>query len=90
MLKFFFDENGFCNIDESIAKRDTFKKILEDGKITEDEVKKQSELVILLLNELDEKLDEKEKKMVLDVICEMSILYTLSQKNIIDNYERTF
>lgn len=89
MIKSLFDEKtGICNIDEHIIERESFKKIMEDGIISEEEVKQQSELVISLLKKLDKKLDEVEKEMVLDVICEMSILYTLTQKNILDQYER--
>lgn len=88
MIKSFFDkETGVFNIDEHIMKRETFKKIFEDGKITKEEVKQQSELVIEHLKKLDDKLDDKEKTMVIDAICEIFILYNLSQKNIIDEFE---
>jgi len=91
MIKSFFDEaTGVFNIDEHIIGRESFKKILEDGKITSDEVKKQSELVIEYLKKLDNKLDDAEKAMVTDAICELLILYSLSQKNIIDEFERGF
>ena len=75
MIKSFFDEaTGVFNIDEHIIGRESFKKILEDGKITSDEVKKQSELVIEYLKKLDNKLDDAEKAMVTDAICELLIV----------------
>ena len=39
------------------------------------ELKEQAELVIAYLKKLDQKLDDEEKDMVTDLICEMAVLY---------------
>ena len=39
----FFNEQGMLNLDEAVMNQPTFKKIMEDGIVTEQEVKEQSE-----------------------------------------------
>lgn len=83
MVKSLFDaKTGVFNLDEHIVLRETFKRIMNDGVVTSEEVKQQGELVVALLKQLDNILDEKEKSLVVDAICEICILYSLSQKNI--------
>ena len=38
----FFDENGILNIDEIVADNASFKNIMEDGIVTEEEIKSQT------------------------------------------------
>ena len=42
----FFNEQGMLNLDEAVMNQPTFKKIMEDGIVTEQEVKEQSERII--------------------------------------------
>ena len=35
----FFNQNGILNIDEAIMNKESFKKIMADGTVTEDEIK---------------------------------------------------
>ena len=39
----FFNEEGILNIDEMVVNNASFKAIMEDGIITEEEIKAQSE-----------------------------------------------
>ncbi len=39
----FFKEKGMLNLDEAVMNQATFKKIMEDGIVTEQEIKEQSE-----------------------------------------------
>ena len=45
----FFIEKGILNIDEWVANNDSFKKIMEDGIVTDEEVKAQSDKVVSML-----------------------------------------
>ena len=42
----FFNEQGMLNLDEAVMNQPTFKKIMEDGIVTEQEIKEQSERMV--------------------------------------------
>ena len=79
MRKLFDEETGYLMIDELAMKRDSYGKVLKDNVVTEEELKEQAELVISYLKKLDQKLDDEEKDMVTDLICEMAVLYEISR-----------
>lgn len=79
MKKLFDEETGYLIIDELAMKRDSYQKVLEDNVVTEDELKEQADLVIDYLKKLDQKLDDEEKELVTDLICEMAVLYEISR-----------
>ncbi|HJC10381.1 MAG TPA: hypothetical protein H9935_06145 [Candidatus Blautia merdigallinarum] len=79
MRKLFDEETGYLMIDELAMKRDSYGKVLKDNVVTEEELKEQAELVIAYLKKLDQKLDDEEKDMVTDLICEMAVLYEISR-----------
>ncbi len=41
-----FDKEGILNIDELVAQRPTFRKIMEDQIVTDDELTNQANLVV--------------------------------------------
>ena len=43
----FFNEDGILNIDEMVVNNTSFKNIMEDGIVTEEEIKAQSEEYII-------------------------------------------
>ena len=49
----FFNEKGILNIDELIMNNASFKKIMEDGIVTEEEIKEQSDKVVALLHDME-------------------------------------
>ena len=51
----FFNQNGILNIDEAILNKESFKKIMEDGIVSEEEIKEQSEKVIGLFKDIENK-----------------------------------
>ncbi|MGI6012527.1 MAG: hypothetical protein ACOX8H_13730 [Ruminococcus sp.] len=79
MKRLFDEETGYLMIDELAMKRESYRKVLEDNVITEDELKEQAELVIDYLKKLDQKLDGTEKELVADMLCEMAVLYEISR-----------
>ena len=54
----FFNQNGILNIDEAIMNKESFKKIMADGIVTEDEIKEQSDKVVGLFQEIEKILRE--------------------------------
>ena len=47
----FFNEEGILNIDEMVVNNVSFKNIMEDGVITEEEIKAQSDKVVAMLHD---------------------------------------
>lgn len=56
----FFNEKGILNIDELIMNNASFKKIMEDGIVTEEEIKEQSDKVVALLHDMEKKYSEEQ------------------------------
>ena len=51
----FFNEKGILNIDEIIVNNASFKNIMNDGIVTEEEVRAQSEKVVAMLHDMENK-----------------------------------
>lgn len=45
-----FNEQGFIDIDEMIAKEPSFRKIMADGVVTSDELREQTNQVMIIRN----------------------------------------
>ena len=79
MKRLFDEETGYLIIDGLAMKRDSYAKVLADNVVTEKEIKEQSDLVLDYLKKMDQKLNEEEQEMVIDLICEMAVLYEISR-----------
>ena len=79
MKRLFDEETGYLIIDELAMKRDSYAKVLADNVVTEKEIKEQSDLVLDYLKKMDQKLNEEEQEIVIDLICEMAVLYEISR-----------
>lgn len=73
----FFNEKGILNIDELVVNNASFKKIMEDGVVTEEEIKAQSDKVVALLHDMEKKYSEAELKEVKELLVESSVLYAV-------------
>lgn len=73
----FFDEKGILNIDDIVVNNASFKKIMEDGIITEDEIKEQSEKVISILHSFEKKYSKEQLSEIKDLLAESSVLYAV-------------
>lgn len=47
-----FDKEGILNIDELVAQRPTFRKIMEDQIVTDDELTNQANLVVKFIKKI--------------------------------------
>ena len=73
----FFNEEGLLNIDEMVAENTSFKNIMEDGIVTEEEIKSQSEKVISLIRNIESKFNEEQLAYIKELLAETSVLYAI-------------
>lgn len=72
-----FDENGYLNIGDIVANHPSYKAIMEDGVVTEEELKTQADATIASLHRLQELCNEEQQSAILDAIAEMSVLFAV-------------
>ena len=73
----FFNEEGILNIDEMVINNTSFKAIMEDGVITEEEIKAQSDKVVSLLHDMEAKYNEEQLAEIKNLLVESSVLYAV-------------
>lgn len=73
----FFNENGILNIDEMLVKNESFKNIMEDGIVTEEEIKSQSDKIVAMLHDIESKYDEAQQAEIKNLLAEASVLYAV-------------
>ena len=73
----FDQETDVLIIDEYIAEMDSYKRIVEDGKITDTELLEQTLRVVTLLRQLEDALSPEAKAIATEAFGEMSVLNTL-------------
>lgn len=71
----FFNEDGILNLDEMVVNNASFKNIMEDGVITEDEIKSQSDKVLALLHSIETKYNTEQLEEIRNLLVESSVLY---------------
>lgn len=69
-----FNEQGFIDIDEMIAKEPSFQKIMDDGVVTSDELSEQTSRVISLLHEVESRFSEEDQLLVKRLFAETNVL----------------
>lgn len=80
-----FNEQGFIDIDEMIAQEPSFQKIMADGIVTDDELKQQSELVISLLREVENRFSEEDQQLVKKLFAETNVLSVIYHQYSLQN-----
>lgn len=70
----FFNEDGILNIDEMIIESPSFRKIMEDGTVTEEELVEQSERVLTLLRKMESKFNEEQIAEIKELLVEANVL----------------
>ena len=71
----FFNEKGILNIDEMVANNDSFKRIMEDNTVDENEIKEQSDKVVAMLHQMEKEFSEEQLLKVKELLVETSVLY---------------
>ena len=75
----FFDESGSLNIDDLILQQTSFKKIMEDGIVTEEELAEQKGRVIGLLKKLERLCTSEQIELIRELLAEISVLVAVNE-----------
>lgn len=70
-------KKGILDIDELVTSQPTFKKIMEDSMVTDEELMEQSQRVIDLTKQVENSLSDEELQLVKSLLAEMSVLTTV-------------
>ena len=84
----FFNEEGIINIDEIVTNNASFKNIMEDGIVTEEEVKAQSDKVIAMLHDMEAKYSQEQLAEIKSLLAETSVLYAVYNFHSIQNIDK--
>lgn len=85
MKEFFFDDNGGLNINQTIMSQPSYLKIMNDGMVTEDELARQSELVMSIFRKIEDTFSEEQKTIVQSLLVETNVLNTIYKLYEMDN-----
>lgn len=80
-----FDENGYLNIGDIVANHPSYKAIMEDGVVTEEELKARVDATIASLHRLQEICNDEQQSAIIDAISEMSILFAAYHNHELQN-----
>lgn len=72
-----FNKNGILDIDSIIINNESYKKIIEDHVITEEEISAQSEKVVAILRNMQEKYSKEQLEEIKNLLAESSVLYAI-------------
>ena len=81
MKEFFFNEDGSLKINETIMNQPTYRKIIEDGVVTNEELIEQSNLVMTLFRKIEDTFNKEQKQLVQDLIVEISVLNSIFKQH---------
>ena len=84
----FFNEKGILNIDEIVANNASFKNIMEDGIVTEEEVNAQSDKVIAMFHDMEAKYSQDQLAEITSLLAETSVLYAVYNFHSIQNIDK--
>lgn len=70
-----FDENGLLNIADITTKHPSFKAIMEDGIVTDQELRDQAEATVAALRRVQAICNPEQQAAIVDALSEMSVLY---------------
>ena len=73
----FFNKEGILNIDEMVVNNASFKNIMEDGIVAEEEIKCQSNKVIAMLHDIEAKYSEEQLAEIKNLLVEAGVLYAV-------------
>lgn len=73
----FFNEKGILNIDETVADNASLKNIMQDGLVTEEEIKAQSDKVVAMLRDMEAKYSKEQLEEIRNLLVESSVLYAV-------------
>lgn len=84
----FFNEKGILDIDETVLDNASFRNIMEDGVITEEEIKAQSDKVVAMLHDMEARYGKEQLAEIKDLLVESSVLYAVYNFYSIQNIDK--
>lgn len=81
-------EFDLLNIDELIAKESSFQNIMADGIVTDEELSKQSERVIALLDEAERRFNADDLQFIKQLFAETNVLSAIYHYHELQNLNR--
>ena len=87
-IAMFFNEEGILNIDEMVVNNASFKNIMKDGVVTEEEIKTQSDKVLAMLHDMEAKYSKEQLAEIKSLLAETSVLYAVYNFNSIQNINK--
>ena len=81
MTKPWFDpDTGMLKLDEYVAEMPSYRRILDDQTVTEDEYREHAERTVALFRRLEAALDDDAKALCTEALCELAVLYALDRQ----------
>ncbi len=78
MAKPWFDpETGALLFDQYVAEMPSFRRIMEDNRVSDEEMRAQAERVVSVLRNLESSLPEASKALATEALCEIAVLHAL-------------
>ena len=77
----FFNEHGILDLDEMLLNNESFKSIMADGEVTDEEIKAQSERIVAILHDMETKYTEEQLAEIKTLLVETSVLYAVYNYN---------
>ena len=74
-MKTLFDENGILNISDIISGHPSYNAIMDDGIVTDEELKNQADATVASLRKLQTLCNEEQQNAILDALSEMGVLF---------------
>ena len=78
----FDQDTGILLLDEYVLEVDSYRRIVEDETITDDELVEQTKMVASLLRRLEEVLSPEAKALATEALCELAVLNALQVKRL--------
>jgi hypothetical protein len=78
----FDQETGTLMLDEYVVQMDSYRRIVEDETITDDELVEQTQRVASLLRQLEETLSPEAKAIATEALGELAVLNALQVKRL--------
>jgi len=75
----FFDNNGMFRLDEMALESATFKKIMDDEIVTDEEVAEQGELVISLFRRMEDVFTPEQLEQIAEAVTQLGVLQAVMQ-----------
>jgi hypothetical protein len=76
----FDPQTGALLLDDYVSQQ-SYRKVMEDGVVTDAEIAEQGERVLSLLRKLEGMLSPEARAVATDALCELAVLYALERHN---------